>query len=550
VPRSPRFLATVVEALHNDLRFAPANTKQRQMEAAEDLISQIESDRLYPMEFVVYRLTGYRPEGGSFDATVVGRALRRDLGILVQALSSQLDLPAHQERGEAIKLDTLATRLGVARRTIQRRRDEGLVLHWVRFEDGSRGLACFPDSLNRFLESSPIRRSGKWTRLGEAERAAVIETATRLAAESGLGLDAVATSIAADQGRARSTIRGVLLRHDRMAAEPIFTEHGPLSPRDAAVCQRAIGMGVPVAACGRHFGKSVSALHRAMNRARAQRLRALPLHWIDLPTFARSDANQVLLDTADVRINLGWPGAVLDLSEVESTTGTSGGPARQRMIVATHWLLARAAAAIDALSEQPTTGEIDTIETDLRWVGRIRAALVEQGLPATMTACEAWLGRSVSSLPQAQALGQLRACLRAGWKVVETLEPRMSNRLESRCVAAVDRMLATRNKPSRLRASAGHQPGDLQVRWPLRSLVAWPWLEPEDWWLSRRVHLDAACGQVLRQRWGLDGIAPSTIQAMADAADSTPTAMRRRLRGIEVRLRMNQTAAHRMMGSG
>ena len=43
------------------------------MDAAEDLFNEIKPDQLYPMEFVVYRVTGFRPDSGTFDATVVVR---------------------------------------------------------------------------------------------------------------------------------------------------------------------------------------------------------------------------------------------------------------------------------------------------------------------------------------------------------------------------------------------------------------------------------------------------------------------------------------------
>ncbi|MEE2908537.1 MAG: hypothetical protein VX527_11990, partial [Planctomycetota bacterium] len=142
MPRAPRFLASVIASLHHDLRFAPDKTRQRQMDAAEELIAEIRTEQLYPMDFVVYRVTGFRPESGTFDATVVGQALIRDLGAFIQSLSVELDLSMDHPRGQALSLDEVAATLEVDRRTVQRRRVNGLVLHWVRDSQGRRFLGC------------------------------------------------------------------------------------------------------------------------------------------------------------------------------------------------------------------------------------------------------------------------------------------------------------------------------------------------------------------------------------------------------------------------
>ena len=111
--------------------------RQRQMDAAEDLLAEITPDQLYPMEFVVYLVdrfsSGVRHH--SMRQASWGKALIRDLGAFIQAISADLGVVCRivNQRGQAIPLDEVGcSMLQVDRRTVQRRRGDGLVLHWVR----------------------------------------------------------------------------------------------------------------------------------------------------------------------------------------------------------------------------------------------------------------------------------------------------------------------------------------------------------------------------------------------------------------------------------
>ena len=94
MPRPPAFKSSAVRDLAHELRYAPATTRRRILTAAEQLAGEIERDRVYPEEFIVYRVTGYRPERPAPPVTLVGAALVTDLVTLIQRLSRRLDLPA------------------------------------------------------------------------------------------------------------------------------------------------------------------------------------------------------------------------------------------------------------------------------------------------------------------------------------------------------------------------------------------------------------------------------------------------------------------------
>ena len=511
------------------------------MDAAEDLFNEIKPDQLYPMEFVVYRVTGFRPDSGTFDATVVGQALIRDLGAFIQSLSADLELSMDQPRGRAVSLDELARKLEVDRRTIQRRRGDGLVLHWVQDSSGVPFLGCYPDAIDRYLEKlgGPLRRNRPWKRMTSDERQSIIDRADEIHVAEGCTLDSTAARIAVETCRARSTIRQVLKRHDQTAEHPIFGEHGALNSRDVDLCNRARQMGIPLASCATRFGKSVPAIHRAMLRQRVSRLKSIPLRWSHMQTFDRSDVDEVLLGIQEVHQGLPGPDGIIDLANPQIDEGAEG---RDRLVAAAHWLIARAVKALEALPGQPRNADVDVIERDLIWAGRLRAALVRQGLPASLHACEHWLGRPVQALPREPALSLLLDAMQVTSSVVSAMDPGRSNRLESRCTAAMDRELSARDPVSRTRAAARHDTGDLCMPWPLKALVAWPWLEPDPRWLMKYTSLETSDRELVVKRWGLLGYRPHGTGELASAQGRTPSSMQRRLHNLEVQLRMNSTS--------
>ncbi len=506
------------------------------MDAAEQLLAEVNPDQLYPMEFIVYRLTGYRPESGIFDTSVVGKALIRDLGAFIQAISADLELPDCQSRGQAISLDEVAARLKVDRRTVQRRRGDGLVLHWVRDSDDRSYLGCFPDALDRFLEKQhhSLPRTRQWKRLSTEERMAIIERARQIRQSSESSLDSVAAIIGQETGRARSTVRDVLRRHDQSCDQQIFPEHRALAAREIELCCRARRVGIPLSKCADRLNRSVPAIHRAILKHRVGILKSIPLTWIDQPVFARQDADEVLLGGEPLQAGLVGPDQSIHLADIPQPDSSID---LSRWIAASHWLVARASRSLATLSKQPLAMHIDRIECDLLWAGRIRASLVMHGLPASLQACEHWLGRSVESLPREAALNLLQDALRSTWHVLDDIDPGRADRLSGRCASAMDRLLSSRTPLARSRASARHQPGDLDIAWPLRQMVPWPTLEPETYWISRVERLEPGQRSVAILRWGLEGVRPHDIAEIAEINGTTASSMQRRLHRLEMRMR-------------
>ena len=64
-----KFRLDSIAQLSRQMEFAPYEVRLAQVAAAESLLHLIDPAKAYPLEFVVYRITGYRPQDGRSQAT-------------------------------------------------------------------------------------------------------------------------------------------------------------------------------------------------------------------------------------------------------------------------------------------------------------------------------------------------------------------------------------------------------------------------------------------------------------------------------------------------
>jgi len=179
VPRLTQIRTGVLEELANQLRYAPTRTVLRQIESIESLASEIEPDALYPEDFIVYRVTGYRSPMGE-PAMLVGSALLADLSALAERISGggRLTLEAHATAGE-LTIDDLCARWGVSKKTIERYRRRGLIARRLRREDGKEVVRFSARAVEWFVESHHdlLKDANSFERVGESREHEIVERA-------------------------------------------------------------------------------------------------------------------------------------------------------------------------------------------------------------------------------------------------------------------------------------------------------------------------------------------------------------------------------------
>jgi len=540
--RKPQFRIAAIEDLLRQVRVVSPATRRREMDAAERLIDDLEPDRLYPLEFIVFRITGYRPQED--DSTLVGEALIADLCLFVQELSRTLSVPADYNDRRALPLDEVAARLNVSPKTVQRYRRQGLACHVVEFEAGSARLACFEDAVERFAarRNVQISASSSFSRIDAETEQAMIRQAKRLRDEREMGLNDAAAQIAREYDRAHETVRGMLRRHDRESDEPIFDERPPLSARQQRVIGRASWWGVSSGALAERFDRSAKTIQRIALNERAAWLAQLNLSWVNLATLHRPDAEEVLLSPETVRQRLNEPavsGDAIELLEQCRQWPVLREDDEQALLAAYHMLKWRAARAIGALGQAPSAAQLDQVETDLRWAALLKRKVVAATVPTAVQRIEQTLHRSLSVQPADSIRALIARAVAVAGSVIESVDPQRGQRVARSVGYGMDRALASKPPAaSEGRAAARHESGDVRIDDPFRRVCPWQrWIDRPGRWKAHLSQLDEHEAQLVALHYGWTGQPPRTLADLAEQFETTPAAVSRVIRQAGVRLR-------------
>jgi DNA-directed RNA polymerase specialized sigma24 family protein len=543
MPRVARFKIAAIGDLCRQLMYAPAEASRRQLDAAERLVAQIEPGQVYPQEFVIFRITAYRSDRTESPTALVGEALVGDLVTLIQRLSHSLDIASDDAGRTAVSLEVLARRLKVSAKTLQRYRQQGLVCHYMVFPDGAKRLACFEDAVDRFVSRNRGRldRAATFSRVDDAVQQTIISEAREQHEARGLSLNAVAKHLAEKYGRAHETLRSILRRHDRAAANPIFSEPGPLRERDVRLIHRAVRFGVSAPTLARHFGKTPATIHRAVNRRRRELLEELDLSFVTLAPMDEDDAEAAVLGEPAVTANLGPMLPQHDaLALIEATRAVTPLDERREhaLACAFNLLKRRAGRSIEGLPQDPGARELDRVETDLRWAPMIGRRLVELGLPGAVAAIEHDLGRGLSRQPSDEIVDLLRLAVDVVGRTVAVLDP-AHRRLARATGEAMSRALGQRQRRARAgRAATRHRPGSVMLVGAFERLCPWQaWLGLRPDLHEAVAGLDAGQRRLVELRYGLGGDKPLTFVELADLTGATPSNVARRIARAEATLR-------------
>ncbi len=270
------------------VRFAPRDRRWEQVAQTERLLSEIAPDRIYPYEFLCYRITNYRPTD-NLSVKIIGREVLHDLRLLVEDLSESAGVKAECVGERVLTIEELAKRLNVSTKTIARWRRLGLVSR--RFVmDGRSRVGFLQSSVERFVSQNPdkVRRGSQFSQMSEEERNSLIERARRLAAAGGYPAE-VARRLAEQTGRSIETVRYTLKHFDEQNPDiAIFPDsRGPLPLETKRKIFQLYQRGESVETLARRYGRERNSIYRIINEVRAMRVLELPLDFIPNNSFAR-----------------------------------------------------------------------------------------------------------------------------------------------------------------------------------------------------------------------------------------------------------------------
>ncbi|MBW8035711.1 MAG: sigma-70 family RNA polymerase sigma factor [Planctomycetes bacterium] len=292
-----RVLNKLLDQLFQELRFAPREQKEKQLNAAKDLAASIDDDREYPFEFICFKITAYRPKSTDHPDSVKGYVLAHDLKLFMTKLSRELALSTSQQDETICSIKNLAARLSVSEKTIHRWRQKGLTAMTFIFADGKRGLGFLQSDIDRFFENNPqlIASASKFSQLTGEEKQNIVKLAIDFAKNTDLSRYQVILRIADKTKRARETIRYTLIDHENKTGNSIFSKPaGAIKPKEAKLIYRLHKQQTHITELMATFHRSKSSIYRIINQRRAKNLLRQKIEYIDSSEFLHDNAADII----------------------------------------------------------------------------------------------------------------------------------------------------------------------------------------------------------------------------------------------------------------
>ncbi len=570
MPRLPEPRTPAFRELARQLRFQPPDASQRQLGRAEELALQLlaeyEPTREWPVEWVVFRVTGYRSEQrvAALSGTIRGRELLHDLSVLIQLLGAAVNESESalrdSEPSRWLTVEELCRRWHVSRQTLDRYRTLGLFSRRVTVPR-SRGRRTPPQralfdlrAVEAFerTHAEALRRAGAFSRIDGALGDRLHRRASRYHRLLGWSLTRVAHRLSERVGRSPGAVRRAILDAERRLGAPIFRERRPVRAggRDEAV--REFRRGGSARTLAQTTGRSRASVYRMAASERARRLRELPLAGPARPDFATPGNAEKLLATPAATQGLGRPLPHTLAELIEQANATEPAATREKSMGAAYALLRyETARAIASLGPAPTilppTGKaarkssasgfpaagIDWIETRLRWASRIKAELVRSQLGLLLRTVESQLGRPLASFPGAIAVDIVASLAAALFDAADRYDPFKGGRLAAPAGLALNRAAARWAEqhprelaPPAARPLARPAPSHARLDHVWMAMTPWTtWLEPPPVVRQRVDEINPRSRAVLIARFGWDARPPRTVPQAAAELGLSPVAI-------------------------
>lgn len=276
------------ELTEQQVRYTPAGKRIEQIGRAERLLAEIDPAKVYPYQYVCYRITEYRPETYP-DLIIPGDELQHDLHLFVSRLAGSIPaVPVESYDEPVLSLEELSQQLNVATKTIHRWRKRGLPALRV-INNGRQQIGFLPSLIEPFLEANAERvaKSRRFSQMSEEEKEQIIAHARRLAQVPGTSLMEVSRRIADWIGRSTEAVRYTIKNFDRENPDQaLFPEvTGQLDPETKELIYESYRRGIAVKTLAKRFRRTPGSVYRVINEARARRLLEQPLDYIYHESF-------------------------------------------------------------------------------------------------------------------------------------------------------------------------------------------------------------------------------------------------------------------------
>jgi RNA polymerase sigma factor (sigma-70 family) len=370
----------VLRDFFDQLRFAPASRKKKQLAAAEQLMMMIDTEAEYPLDFIIYRITGYRPPTASEQVLISGRVLIADLRVWVSRLSTEMDLDVADQSETVLTVNQLAERFSVSDKTIRRWEQRGLTGKMYVFKDGRKRKGYTESAVKQFAADHPdlVSQAAQFTRLDAAQKQKIRELAAQLSSQKTYRTqNELIEDVVQRVGRVRQTVRSVLAELELNGPkDKLPLSRGRISAKGALQLYKLSRQGVSVKELMERFGRSRSSVHRIMNQQRARELFSRKIEYIPSDEFSAARAAEDILSTPLSQLAPDPQRENVLLSRQQETT-------LFRRYNYLKFLAANQRQQIQR--DRPRTGRLNQIETWLEQAETVKKIIIEANMPLVVS---------------------------------------------------------------------------------------------------------------------------------------------------------------------
>ncbi len=275
------------ELTDQQVRFAPAGRRAEQLAKAERLLADADPVKVYPYQFVCFRLTDFRSDAHP-ELLIPGADLKRDLALFIKKVERSLPpLPIELAAEPMLTLDDVSRQFNVSTKTVSRWRLLGLAARRV-LRDGKKQLGFPKSAVEAFASAhrTQVSRGSRFSHLSDTEKDRILLTARQLAT-GGDSLTEASRKIAEQLGRSAEAVRYTIKNFDRSHPDhAVYPDRtGPLDATAKQTIFSAYQEGKPVDLIAKRFGRTRSSMYRVINEVRAEQLIRRPVDYIPSGEF-------------------------------------------------------------------------------------------------------------------------------------------------------------------------------------------------------------------------------------------------------------------------
>ena len=288
-----RFRIDSIADLAHQLAFSPLNVRTAQIASAEELVHSIIATKAYPLDFIVFRITGYTPKGATGDL-LTGIALQHDLGLLIESVSDTLDIHTESLAEPVLAIDDVTVRFNVTSKTIQRWRRKGLPARKFLFPDGKRRVGFLVSSVERFFAThrEQVDRGTNFSQVDDSERDSILRRARRLAVQCRCCVNEISRRIAQRLNRSPATVQHIIRKYDEEhPSEAIFPTAAPeLGDSDRESVLKHYRRGIAIGTMAKRLCCPRAQVYRVLLQERINKLNRKKIRFIDDELYHGSHA--------------------------------------------------------------------------------------------------------------------------------------------------------------------------------------------------------------------------------------------------------------------